>query len=62
MSNPHATDREIIEALIQAEAYNFVNKYKEGLDHEVQEGGSNFSGGQRQRLCIGRALVKSQKS
>lgn len=58
MSNPHATDREIIEALIQAEAYNFVNKYKEGLDYEVQEGGSNFSGGQRQRLCIGRALVK----
>ena len=58
MSNPAASDEDIIEALKQAEAYNFVKKYSDHIDHEVKEGGNNFSGGQRQRLCIGRALVK----
>ena len=58
MSNKNATDEDIIEALKQAEAYEFVSTYEDGLDHEVKEGGTNFSGGQRQRLCIGRALVK----
>ena len=58
MSNKNATDEDIIEALKQSEAYEFVSKYEDGLDHPVKEGGTNFSGGQRQRLCIGRALVK----
>lgn len=58
MANPDAGDEDIIEALKQAEAFEFVNKYEDGIDHEIQEGGKNFSGGQRQRLCIGRALVK----
>ena len=58
MANPSATDEEIIKSLKEAEAYEFVSKYNDGIDHEVNEGGSNFSGGQKQRLCIGRALVK----
>ena len=58
MVNPNATDEEMTEALKQAEAYEFVSQYDDYLNHEVYEGGSNFSGGQRQRLCIARALVK----
>ena len=58
MSNPNATDEEIVAALKQAEAFEFVDKYEDKLEHPVREGGTNFSGGQRQRLCIGRALVK----
>ena len=58
MSNPYASDQDIIQALKDAQAYEFVSKYEDGINHEVNEGGSNFSGGQRQRLCIGRALVR----
>ncbi len=59
--NENATDEEIIEALKKAQAWEFVSKYEDGLDHWVEQGGSNFSGGQKQRLCIARALVKSPK-
>ena len=59
MSNKAASDEDIKNALKQAEAYEFVDKYEDGLNHPVKEGGTNFSGGQRQRLCIGRALVKN---
>ena len=58
MSNPYASDADIIQALKDAQAYEFVSQYEDGINHEVNEGGLNFSGGQRQRLCIGRALVK----
>ena len=58
MSNNNATDEEIIQSLKDAEAYEFVNKYEDGINHPINENGSNFSGGQKQRLCIGRALVR----
>ena len=59
MSNPTASDEDIIKALENAQAYEFVSKYEDSINHEVNEGGQNYSGGQRQRLCIGRALVRN---
>ncbi len=53
-----ATDEEMIEALKMAQAYDFVMRDPEGLSMAVSQGGSNFSGGQKQRLSIARALVK----
>lgn len=55
--NPNATDEEIIKALKIAQAYDFVKEYPDFLNHMVQRGGTNFSGGQKQRLTIARALV-----
>lgn len=59
--NENASDEQIIEALKQAQAWEFVSKYDDGLDHRVEQGGDNFSGGQKQRLSIARALMKSPK-
>lgn len=56
-----ATDEEIIFALKIAQAYDFVSEYPDGLDHKVNRGGTNFSGGQKQRLTIARALVGKPK-
>lgn len=57
----NATDDEIIKALKIAQAYEFVSKLPKGLNSRVEQGGKNFSGGQRQRLCIARALVGNPK-
>ncbi|MCR5836665.1 MAG: ABC transporter ATP-binding protein/permease [Lachnospiraceae bacterium] len=56
--NEDATEEDIIDALKQSQAYEFVAKMEKGIDSEVVQGGKNFSGGQRQRLSIARALVK----
>ena len=56
--NEEASDEEIYQALSIAQAMNVVNEKIEGLDTEVLAGGRNFSGGQRQRLTIARALVR----
>lgn len=53
-----ATDEEVIEALKTAQAYDFVQGMEQGMDTEITQGGTNVSGGQRQRLCIARALVR----
>jgi ATP-binding cassette subfamily B protein len=55
--NPDATDEQLWEALRVAQAQDFVSAFPDGLDHPVAQGGTNVSGGQRQRLCIARALV-----
>lgn len=56
--NPGATDDDIWQALKTAQAEEFVSKLPQGLDTPVNQGGKNFSGGQRQRLTIARALVR----
>ncbi|MDR3032430.1 MAG: ABC transporter ATP-binding protein/permease [Kitasatospora sp.] len=55
---PEATDEELWQALETAQAKDFVQKFPEGLDAPIAQGGTNVSGGQRQRLAIARALVR----
>ena len=57
----NASDEEIIEALKHAQAWEFVSRYEDGLGHIVEQNGDNFSGGQKQRLTIARALLKAPK-
>ncbi len=56
-AKPDASDDEIIKALKIAQAWEFVSALPDGLDSHISQGGKNFSGGQRQRLTIARALV-----
>ncbi len=59
--NPNATDEEMIEACKLAQAHDFVSSFPEGYDTFIEQGGTNVSGGQKQRLCIARALLKKPK-
>ena len=58
MGKKDATDNELYEALRVAQALDFVNEKPKGLNEIIEQDGKNFSGGQRQRLTIARALVK----
>ena len=59
--NEHATDEELIHACKLACAHDFIESFPEGYDHKIEQGGTNVSGGQKQRLCIARALLKKPK-
>ncbi|MBQ9773044.1 MAG: ABC transporter ATP-binding protein [Clostridia bacterium] len=59
--NPDATDAEIEEACRLAQADEFIKGFPDGYDTVIEQGGTNVSGGQRQRLCIARALLKKPK-
>ena len=59
--NENATDEELIEACKLADAHGFVSSFEDGYDTFIEQGGSNVSGGQKQRLCIARALLKKPK-
>ena len=59
--NPEATEEEIREACRLAQADEFVMAHEDGYDRHIEQGGSNVSGGQKQRLCIARALLKKPK-
>lgn len=59
--NEHATDEEMIHACRLAQADDFVRQFPDGYDTYIEQGGTNVSGGQKQRLCIARALLKKPK-
>ncbi|MBR7178859.1 MAG: ABC transporter ATP-binding protein [Oscillospiraceae bacterium] len=59
--NPDATDEEIVHACKLACADDFIQNFPDKYDHKIEQGGTNVSGGQKQRLCIARALLKKPK-
>lgn len=59
--NPEATDEEMIQACRLAQADEFIQTFPDKYDTWIEQGGSNVSGGQKQRLCIARALLKKPK-
>jgi ATP-binding cassette subfamily B protein len=59
--NENATDEEMIEACRAAQADSFIQEFPDKYDTYIEQGGTNVSGGQKQRLCIARALLKNPK-
>ena len=59
--NENASDEEMVEACRLAQADDFVRSFPDGYDTYIEQGGTNVSGGQKQRLCIARALLKKPK-
>ena len=59
--NPDATDEELEHVCRLACAHDFITAFPDGYDHKIEQGGTNVSGGQKQRLCIARALLKKPK-
>ena len=59
--NENATEEQIVEAAKSAQADKFVSSFKDGYKTEIDQGGTNVSGGQKQRLCIARTLLKNPK-
>ena len=57
----HATDEELVHACKLAQADDFIRAFPQGYDTYIEQGGTNVSGGQKQRLCIARALLKHPK-
>ncbi len=59
--NQDATDEEMVNACKLAQAHDFISAFPDGYDTKIEQGGTNVSGGQKQRLCIARALLKKPK-
>lgn len=59
--NENATDEELVQACKLAQADEFISQFPQGYDTYIEQGGTNVSGGQKQRLCIARALLKKPK-
>jgi len=59
--NPDATDDELVHACRLACAHDFIESFPNGYDTHIEQGGTNVSGGQKQRLCIARALLKKPR-
>lgn len=59
--NENASDDELIEACKLSQAHDFITSFADGYDTYIEQGGTNVSGGQKQRLCIARALLKKPK-
>lgn len=59
--NPDATDEELVHACRLAQADDFIRSFLDGYDTKIEQGGTNVSGGQKQRLCIARAILRKPK-
>ena len=59
--NPEATDEQLVEACKLAQADEFIRSFPQGYETKIEQGGTNVSGGQKQRLCIARALLKKPR-